>query len=83
MVSEMVPHDKYFFVSRGGLIIESGSLEQLTYPAFRGRVAGLLKEEITVVVNEFQKLPEDFLDLLHHLSSKSRGLVEGTRKIYY
>ncbi len=75
MIREMVPHDKYFFVLRGGLVLESGSLEQLTYPVFRERISALLKEKITLVIDEFQRLPEEFLDLLHYLSSKSRAKV--------
>ncbi len=73
MIRKMVPHDRYFFVTRGGLVLEPGSLEQLIYPVFRERIAGLLKEDVTIVIDEFQRLPSDFLDFLHYISTESRA----------
>lgn len=66
-------HDKedYFFVMKGGVVAHKSEL--LAYPVFRERLAGLLGESMTVVIDEFQRLPTDFLDYLHFLSPESKA----------
>ena len=71
MLRHMIKHENYFFVTRGGLILEHE--EQLSYPVFEERIKNLLLKDITVVVDEFQRLPEKFLDLLHYHSPDSRA----------
>ena len=71
IVKHMVKHENYFFVTRGGLILEHD--EQLSYPVFEERIKNLLLKDITVVVDEFQRLPGRFLDLLHYQSPESRA----------
>ena len=75
MVRHMVDYDRYFFVTRGGAVIQSEGFELLPYKVFLERFRGLLRERITLVVDEFQRLPEEFLDVLHHLRTTSRAKV--------
>lgn len=67
----MIKHENYFFVTRGGLILEHN--EQIPYPVFEERIKNLLSKDVTVVVDEFQRLPGRFLDLLHYQSPGSRA----------
>ncbi|MGC9020679.1 MAG: AAA family ATPase [Candidatus Methanodesulfokora sp.] len=71
MLKHMIKHDNYFFVTRGGLILELD--EQISYPVFEERIKNLLLRDVTIVIDEFQRLPERFLDLLHYHSPESRA----------
>ncbi|MGC8932903.1 MAG: AAA family ATPase [Candidatus Methanodesulfokora sp.] len=71
MLKHMIKHDNYFFVTRGGLILELD--EQIPYPVFEERIKNLLLRDVTIVIDEFQRLPERFLDLLHYHSPESRA----------
>ncbi len=70
MIRHMVRHDHYFFATRGGGVYDASEPGgPLPYPVFRERLLALLSRDATVVVDEFQRLPGDFLDLLHHASA--------------
>ncbi len=71
MIRRMLDYDHYFFVMKGGVVAHESEL--LAYPVFRERLAGLLREPVTVVIDEFQRMPADFLDYLHFLSPESRA----------
>ncbi len=71
MIRRMVRYDHYFFVMKGGVIAHDGEL--LSYSVFRERLAGLMRGPVTVVIDEFQRLPTDFLDYLHFLSPEARA----------
>ncbi|RSN68230.1 hypothetical protein D9Q81_06625 [Candidatus Korarchaeum cryptofilum] len=62
-------------MTRGGLILH----EELPYPVFEERIKNLLLRDITIVVDEFRRLPERFLDLLHYHSPDSRVKLRGAR----
>ena len=72
MMRKMIRFDHYFFVMKGGVAVDQDG-GQLTYPLLRERLAGLLREPVTVVIDEFQRLPDDFPDYLHFLSPESRA----------
>lgn len=55
--------DSYFFIGRGGDIFEGD--DKIGYETFSREVFRLLKEGGTVVVDEIQRLPEEFYDRLH------------------
>mgnify|MGYP003873235221 CR=1 FL=1 len=77
LVRRMLHYDYYFFVTRGrGVFCESTEgVESLTYPVFLERLKNLLKNDIVLVIDEFQRLPEDFLDFLHYAKSWSKAKV--------
>ncbi len=76
LVKNFVEHDHYFFVTRGGEVFEAGGgVSRLYYPVFLERLRGLLGRDVTVVVDEFQRLPEGFLDFLHFARSWARAKV--------
>ncbi len=77
LLRRMVPHDYYFFVTRGGEIFDASreEVEALSYPVFLERLKRLLAEEVVIVVDEFQRLPEMFLDFLHYIKPLSKAKV--------
>jgi len=67
MVRNMVHHDRYFFVTRGGGVYDASAPSgPLPYPVFRERLSSLLSRRAVVVVDEFQRLPGEFIDFLHY-----------------
>lgn len=64
-VRHFIPWDRYFFVGRGGEVLEGD--EQLPYDAFLHVALEGLKNGKTVVIDEIQRLPAQFHDRLHAL----------------
>ncbi|MHB9301691.1 ATP-binding protein [Thermofilum pendens] len=62
--------DSYYFVGREGEIFVDS--ERISYEAFRRELAEKLKHNETVVVDEFQRLPSEFSDMLHSLGTRGR-----------
>ena len=85
LLRHFVPHDAYFSVRRGGSVLFEGPpMESLGSPTLlMERVGALLRAGRTVVMDEFQRLPDAFLDdvaLMHPsgrlvLSGSSMGVV--------
>ena len=69
-VRSSVEYDRYYFVGRGGLIYEEDSV--LSYETFKREVAQSLERDEAVVVDEVQRLPGEFFDLLHRLGVRGR-----------
>jgi len=67
-VKNFVKHDKYFFIGRGGKIFEENNV--ISYDVFLREVFENLKNNKTVVIDEIQRLPEEFHDRLHSLGIK-------------
>ena len=59
--------DEYFFVKRDGGILDTKTNKEISYSYLKDF---LLKERKKVVIDEFQRLPEDFLDFLQAFSEK-------------
>ncbi len=73
-------YDRYFFVSRSREIFVDD--DKIGYETFLREVSSELKAGKTVVVDEFQRLPDDFLDMLHSLGIQGRLiLVSSTLKL--
>ncbi|RLE92625.1 MAG: hypothetical protein DRN04_09655 [Thermoprotei archaeon] len=77
LVRSMIHYDYYFFVTRGREIFceSAGNIEILTYSVFLERLKNLLRDNIVLVIDEFQRLPENFLDFLHYAKSWSKAKV--------
>ncbi len=63
-VREFTEWDRYYFVNRGGGIVEIGSKRAMSKREFFAELFALLGRE-RVVVDEFQRLGDDFVDRLH------------------
>jgi len=62
--------DKYFFIARGGKIFDGD--EVISYDVFIKEIFENLENEKVVVVDEIQRLPEEFYDRLHKFGIKGR-----------
>jgi len=65
-----VKWDKYYFVGRSGDIFVDD--EKISYETFIREVVQSLENEKTIVIDEIQRLPEEFFDRLHNIGVKGR-----------
>ncbi|OGJ18342.1 hypothetical protein A3K73_00905 [Candidatus Pacearchaeota archaeon RBG_13_36_9] len=64
LVKNFIKFDEYFFVKRDRTIIDK---KTLSYETFMELLKEYVKNNKTVVVDEFHRLGDDFLDFLHSL----------------
>jgi len=67
-IRNFIDYDSYFFVSRNREIFID--YEKLSYEAFVREVFRLLSESKVVVIDEIQRLPQEFFDRLHNFGVK-------------
>ncbi len=80
LVKNFIDHDLYFIVKRGGgIIAEDDSISNIdSFELFLERLRSELKDEKTVVVDEFQRLPNEFLDHVQSFHSQGRLILTGS-----
>ena len=79
-VKNYTRYDKYFFVSRGREIFIDDDM--ISYDAFIRELYNDLKSGKTIVVDEFQRLPDDFSDRLHNLGVQGKlTLISSTLRL--
>ena len=74
LVENFIPYDKFFFVNRDGTVLDKESGEFYTYREFI-KILREIIEDKTIVVDEFHRLPESFLDFLHALGIKGNLIL--------
>ncbi len=72
-VRNYAEYDRYYFIGRGGAIFEEDS--RISYDTFRREVLRSLDRGETIVLDEFQRLPDEFFDLLHMRGVAGRLIV--------
>ncbi len=80
LVKEFLEYDIYVLIKRGGgYHIEGGPLRTLdSYHQFQELLSAWLAEGKCVAIDEFQRLPKDFLDILQTLPTKGRLILTGS-----
>ena len=80
LVKNFIDHDLYFIVKRGGgIIFEDDSISNIdSFELFLERLRSELKDEKTVVIDEFQRLPEEFLDHIQSFHPQGRLILAGS-----
>ncbi len=74
LIKQFVPWDRYFFVKRDRTILDEQGTS-LHYDAFLEVVKSIKELKKTIVIDEFHRLPEGFLDYLHFLSPDRQGRI--------
>ncbi len=71
----MLEYDFYFFVARTRKVFleRKGEVvvEPIPYNVFIERLTHLMEKENVIIIDEFQRLPEDFLDFLQYIKPRS------------
>lgn len=77
LVRNFIPHDEYFFAKKDRTIISEKGNEQkaISYETFLELLSRGLSEEKTLVVDEFHRLGEDFLEFLHAREKKGKLIL--------
>lgn len=79
-VKNHAKYDKYFFVSRSRDIFIDRN--RIAFDTFLREVINDLEEGKSIVVDEFQRLPDEFMDRLHSIGIKGRLiLISSTLKL--
>lgn len=73
LARNFIDYGKYFFVSRTGEIFDEADV--ISYEIFLERIFNSLKSGETVVVDEFHRLPESFLDRLHAFGRRGKLIL--------
>ena len=71
IVENTVKFDEFFFVNRNRSILDKKNNEIMSYETFTFLFRRLLANNQTVVIDEFHRLGDEFLDILH--SAQKRG----------
>ena len=79
-IKNFTEYDKYFFIGRSREIFIDN--DRISYETFLREVYRDLADNKSVVIDEFQRLPDDFQDMLHNIGVKGRlTLVSSTLKL--
>ncbi len=80
MVKNFLKYDIYILIKRGGgMYIEGGPVKTLdSYQQFTEFLSAWLSENKIVVVDEFQRLPEEFLEFLQLQYPNGRVILTGS-----
>lgn len=71
LVENFFHFDKFFFVNRDATLLDKGNGEKYTYFEFSKLFKEIVGEK-NIVLDEFHRLPEEFLDYLHSLGIKGK-----------
>ncbi|WP_297523555.1 ATPase [Thermococcus sp.] len=74
LVRNFLDYEGYFFANRNGTVIDINSKRQLSYDEFRMEFIKRLGEGVTVI-DEFHRLPREFLDTLHAYSPEGEVIL--------
>jgi len=74
LVQHFVEYDRFYFVNRDGTILDLTSGKYMNYDEFRKEFLDHLGKE-KIVIDEFHRLPDSFLDLLHTYSTLESELI--------
>ncbi|EQD63087.1 Archaeal ATPase [mine drainage metagenome] len=64
MIKNFTSYDRFFFVNKDSTVLDEGTLENYTWSSFFAAFKELLGNK-RVVIDEFHRLPQEFLDFLH------------------
>lgn len=75
LVENFLDYDEYFFVKRDKMIVSKTDEKEINYDMFITLIKRGLREKKTIVVDEFHRLGDDFLDFLHHIEKEGKMIL--------
>ncbi len=75
LIENFIKYDEYFFVKRDRSIISKKDDKVITYETFIEILKRSLKDNKTVVVDEFHRLEEGFFDFLHYTKKQGKLIL--------
>ncbi len=74
LVEKFINHDRFFFVNRDSTVLDKQNGEIYNYSEFLRIFREIIGSKV-VVVDEFHRLPENFMDTLHALGLRGRLIL--------
>jgi len=74
LVEHFINYDKFYFVNRDGTVFDKQIGELFTFREFTNIFREIIGEK-TIVIDEFHRLPDEFLDLLHATGIKGKLIL--------
>jgi len=75
LVENFLNYDEYFFVKRDKSIISKKDHKEINYETLTTLIERGLSNENTIVIDEFHRLGEDFLDFIHYIGKKGKIIL--------
>ena len=75
IVENTVKYDEFFFVNRNRSILDKKNNQIMNYETFTILFRRLLANNQTVVIDEFHRLGDEFLDILHSVQKKGKLIL--------
>lgn len=75
LIRHFLKYDEYFFVKRDRTIIVESTGSSISYETLKELLNRLLKDNKTVVVDEFHRLGDDFMDHLHFIEKNGKLII--------
>lgn len=75
LVENFLNYDEYFFVKRDKSIISKKDHKEINYETLTTLIERGLSNENTIVIDEFHRLGEDFLDFIHYIEKKGKIIL--------
>ena len=75
LVENFLNYDEYFFVKRDKSIISKKDQKEINYETLTTLIERGLSNENTIVIDEFHRLGEDFLDFMHYIEKKGKIIL--------
>ncbi|MHB8359294.1 MAG: AAA family ATPase [Thermoplasmataceae archaeon] len=75
IVENTVKYDEFFFVNRNRSILDKKNSQIMNYETFTILFRRLLANNQTVVIDEFHRLGDEFLDILHSVQKRGKLIL--------
>ncbi|MHB1812505.1 MAG: AAA family ATPase [Thermoplasmataceae archaeon] len=75
IVENTVKYDEFFFVNRNRSILDKKNNQIMNYETFTILFRRLLANNQTVVIDEFHRLGDEFLDILHSVQKRGKLIL--------
>ena len=75
IVENTVKYDEFFFVNRNRSILDKKNNQIMNYETFTILFRRLLANDQTVVIDEFHRLGDEFLDILHSVQKRGKLIL--------
>ncbi len=75
IVENTIKYDNFFFVNRNRSILDKKNKEIMSYETFILIFRRLLTNNQTIVIDEFHRLGDEFLDILHSIQKRGKLIL--------
>ena len=75
LAKNFLKYNSYFFIKNNKSITQDGQTKELSYETFIELIREKLSHNETIIIDEFHRLGENFLDFLHYTDKKGKIIL--------